>query len=348
MTIVRQVPVLLLIILPLVASAESLDAAKEALDAGTPGEAESILSDINKEEDRDELFYLLAETARQYEHYSEAGNQLNRIEDPAWASMGYFNLAMSHLENESFRRAKVALQVTRSMAAPAKDPAASEMANRAHIVEGLLALRAGNPGSAVSSFSAVSTDSVMVPQGLYLLGIARARSGKLHRAIQTWQRVESFPAAVPGVVEARIARVWAHREQQQYRQALTTTDLNRGYLDSALDDLSELRRQVGQRGVESIVSDEVNENESLVDFLRAGRNLSRSTPMAWFYRFLETGGRIEGSSESVDAQFLDFLDEQETLLQRFQDRTLQQQATLFERIALENADERPMQRGGWE
>jgi len=96
------------------ASAESLDAAKEALDAGTPAEAESILADVSREEERDELFYLLAETARQHGHYSETGNQLNRIDDPVWASMGYFNLAMSHLMEESFSRARIALRVTRS------------------------------------------------------------------------------------------------------------------------------------------------------------------------------------------------------------------------------------------
>lgn len=348
MRAIRQLTLVLLSAIPLMAGAEALDAAKEALEAGTPAEAESILADVSREEEGDELFYLLAETARQYGHYSEAGNQLNRIDDPVWASMGYFNLAMSHLMEESFSRARIALRVTRSLAGPASDPAASEMGNRARLVEGMLALRAGNPASAASSFAAISTDSVMVPQGLYLLGIARARTGRLHRAVQTWKRVESFPAALPGVAEARIARVWAHREQQQYRQALNTTELNRSYLDKVLADLNELRDRVRQNGVEAIVRGEVNENEDLVDFLRAGRNIARSTPMAWFFRFLETGGTIEGSDERLNDAFLAFLEEQEKLLRRFQDRTLQQQATLFERIALEQADERPMQRGGWE
>ena len=348
MKAVRQLTLVLLSAISLMASAESLDAAKEALDAGTPAEAESILADVSREEERDELFYLLAETARQYGHYSEAGNQLNRIDDPVWASMGYFNLAMSHLLEESFSRARIALRVTRSLAGPASDPAASEMGSRARLVEGLLALRGGNPASAEASFAAISTDSVMVPQGLYLLGIARARNGELHRAVQTWKRVESFPAALPGVAEARIARVWAHRQQQQYRQALSTTDLNSNYLDKVMADLDGLRDRVETDGIETVVRDEVNEHEDLVDFLRAGRNIARSTPMAWFFRFLETGGSLEGSESRLNEAFLAFLGEQESLIQRFKDRTLQQQATLFERIALEQADERPMQRGGWE
>ena len=348
MRAVRQLIAVLLSAIPLITSAEALDAAKEALDAGTPAEAESILADVSREEEGDELFYLLAETARQYGHYSEAGNQLNRIDDPVWASMGYFNLAMSHLMEQSFSRARIALRVTRSLAGPASDPAASEMGNRARLVEGLLALRAGNPATAEASFAAISTDSVMVPQGLYLLGIARARTGRLHRAVQTWKRVESFPAALPGVAEARIARVWAHREQQQYRQALNTTEINRSYLEKVVAELDELRERVRENGLESVVRAEVNENEDLVDFLRAGRNIARSTPMAWFFRFLETGGRIDRGDAKVNQAFLAFLEEQETMLQRFQDRTLQQQATLFERIALRQADERPVQRGGWE
>lgn len=348
MKAVRQLTLVILSALPLMASAESLDAAKAALDAGTPAEAESILAGVSRDEERDELFYLLAETARQYGHYSEAGNQLNRIDDPVWASMGYFNLAMSHFMEESFSRARTALRVTRSLAGPASDPAASEMGNRARLVEGLLALRGGNPTTAKASFAAIKTDSVMVPQGLYLLGIARARTGELHRAVQTWKRVESFPVALPGVVEARVARVWAHREQQQYRQALSTTELNRSYLDKVMAELNELRDRVSREGLETMVRSEVNENEDLVDFLRAGRNIARSSPMAWFFRFLETGGTIDGSERQLNEAFLAFLGEQETLLQQFQDRTLQQQATLFERIALEQADERPMQRGGWE
>ena len=172
--------------------------------------------------------------------------------------------------------------------------------------------------------------------------------GSLHRAVQTWRRIEGFPVALPGVVEARVAQVWAHRRQEQYRQALKRTQLNRSYLEKALERLLGLRKRVRQNGVETIVRDEVNENEDLVDFLRAGRNIARSTPMAWFFRFRETGGTIEGSDQQLNEAFLAFLGEQETLLQRFQDRTLQQQATLFERIALEQADERPMQRGGWE
>ena len=351
MTTVRRLPVLFVLVISVIARGESLDAARVALDAGAPGEAVAILSDVEKAgkvEERDELLYLLAETARLYGHYSEAGNQLHRIKDPVWAAMGYYNLAMSHLVEESFRRVRSALEVTRALAGSSSDPVAAEMGDRARITEGLLALRGGNIRSARNAFEHVRTDSTLVPRGLYLLGLAKARAGEVHRALQTWRRLRSFPVAYPGVIESRIASVWAHRLEGRPGQALSITEANRRFLEKAIAELEAYRDRVARNGAAEVVGSRLAEDQKLIEFLRSGRSLSRTSSVAWFFRFLERGGSIKDAGDAMDKAFLAFLDSEEQLLRRFRDRTLQQQAEVIESVALRQADKRPVQRGGWE
>ena len=334
------------------ALASSLDRARDALDEDTPERAESILSgDISAEsvsdEERDELFFLLAETARHYEHFSEAGNQLNRIDDPFWGGMGYYNLAMGYLERESFSRARVALRVVRSMASGDGSLRGADLISRAFIAEGLLALRADEPQRAEQALAKVRTDSTLVSEGLYLLGIARARNGRLHRALQTWQRVERFPVAWPGVAEARLARVWGYSEAGYHREALVTAERNHDYLNGAINGLDELLQRVQQQGLAPLVRAELEGDRDLVAFLRGSRNHARSSLIAWVLRYIAEGGDPALSSPALDAGFREFLESKRQALVGFRDRNLRQQALVYEQVALRRTD-RPVQRGSWE
>ncbi|MGM0451151.1 MAG: hypothetical protein ACQERE_09995, partial [Pseudomonadota bacterium] len=334
------------------ALASSLDRARDALDQDTPERAESILSgnvspeDVSDEE-RDELFFLLAETARHYEHFSEAGNQLNRINDPFWGGMGYFNLAMAHLERESLSRARVALRVVRSMAAGDGALRGADLISRAFIAEGLLALRADDPGRAEQALSRVRTDSTLVSEGLYLLGIARARNGQVHRALQTWQRVERFPVAWPGVAEARLARVWGYSEAGYHGEALVTAEGNHQYLNRAIEGLDDLGRSVERQGLAAMVRSELEGDSGLVEFLKGSRNHSRSSLIAWVLRYVADGGDLSASRTALEAEFRDFIENQRQVLMGFRDRNMRQQALVYEQVALRRAD-RPVQRGSWE
>lgn len=334
------------------ALASSLDRARDALDEDTPARAESILSgDISAESvsegERNELFFLLAETARHYEHFSEAGNQLNRINDPFWGGMGYYNLAMGYLARESLSRARVALRVVRSMAAGDGSFRGADLISRAFIAEGLLALRADQPQRAEQALARVRTDSTLVSEGLYLLGIARARNGRLHRALQTWQRVERFPVAWSGVAEARLARVWGYSEAGFHREALLMAERNHDYLDGAVEGLDALAGRVQEQGLAPLVRSELEGDRDLVEFLRGGRNHARSSLIAWVLRYVAEGGDPAQSSAALDAGFLDFLANQRRALVGFRDRNLRQQALVYEQVALRRTD-RPVQRGSWE
>lgn len=334
------------------APASSLDRAREALDEDTPERAETILSsrlspETVDEEERDELFFLLAETARQYEHFSEAGNQLNRISDPFWGGMGYYNLAMAHLERESLSRARVALRVVRSMAAGEDTLRGSDLVSRALIAEALLALRRDEPQRAEQALAGVRTDSTLVSEGLYLLGIARARNQKLHRALQTWQRLNRFPVAWPGVAEARLAQIWGYSEAGHHRQALITAERNHDFLDDAIARLEEIRQRVAEQGLASLVRTKLEGNQSLAKSLRGGRDHSRSPLIAWVLEYVLSGGDPAAPAETLNAGFGRFLEEQRRQLMAFRDRNLRQQALVYEQVALRQAD-RPVQRGNWE
>ncbi len=336
---------------PLV-GASSLDRARDALDRDTPARAETILSgnlspESVSDEARDELFFLLAETARHYEHFSEAGNQLNRISDPFWGGMGYFNLAMGYLERESLSRARVALRVVRSMASGEGSLRGADLISRAFVAEGLLALRAGDLLRAEQALAQVRTDSTLVSEGLYLLGIARARNGRLHRALQTWQRVERFPVAWPGVAEARLARVWGYSEAGYHDEALITAERNHDYLNRAIEALEELEARVAAEGLAPLVRNELAGDRDLVDFLRGSRNHARSPLIAWVLRYVAEGGDPGAPGKALDAGFRDFLGRQHRMLVGFRDRNLRQQAMVYEQVALRQAD-RPVQRGSWE
>ncbi|MEQ6886170.1 hypothetical protein [Salicola sp. Rm-C-2C1-2] len=332
--------------------ASSLERARQALDEDTPGRAEAILSgNVSSgnvdEAQQDELFFLLAKTARYYEHFSEAGNQLNRISDPFWGGMGYFNLAMAYLERESLSRARVALRVVRSLAAGEASLRGADLVSRAHIAEGLLALREGDPQGAQQAFARVRTDSTLVSEGLYLLGIARARNGRLHRALQTWQRVERFPVAWPGVVEARLARVWGYSESGYHDEALATAERNHTYLERGIEELDRLREQVRTQGVARLIRSDLEGDRDLVAFLRDSRNHARSPLIAWVLEYVADGGDPEADPAALDSGFLAFLEREREQLVAFRDRNLRQQALVYEQLALRQT-ERPVQRGSWE
>ncbi|MFO7788658.1 MAG: hypothetical protein R6W87_12990 [Halospina sp.] len=334
------------------ALASSLERARDALEQDTPERAESILStaispDSVSEKKRDELFFLLAETARHYQHFSEAGNQLNRIRDPFWGGMGYYNLAMAHLEQESLSRTRVALRVVRSLAGGDGSLRGADLVSRAHIVEGLLALRDDDPRRAEQVLSRVRTDSTLVSEGLYLLGIARARDGRLHRALQTWQRVERFPVAWPGVIEARLARVWGYSESGHHSEALATAERNHAYLERSIEQLDELREQVRKHGVARLVHSELEGDRDLVEFLRGSRNHTRSPLIAWVLEYVADGGDPSVEPARLDSRFVGFLGDEREQLIGFRDRNLRQQALVYEQVALRQTD-RPVQRGGWE
>ncbi|KAA8982477.1 hypothetical protein [Halospina sp. K52047b] len=334
------------------ALASSLDRAREALDQDTPERAESILSeniqpDSVSDEERDELFFLLAETARHYEHFSEAGNQLNRISDPFWGGMGYYNLAMAYLERQSLSRTRVALRVVRSLAAGDGSLRGADLVSRARIAEGLLALRQDDARRAEQALSRVRTDSTLVSEGLYLLGIARARNGSLHRALQTWQRVARFPVAWPGVAEARLARVWGYSESGHHGEALTTAERNHAYLERSIERLDGLREQVREHGLARLIRSELQGDQDLVEFLRGSRNHTRSPLIAWVLEYVADGGDPSVESAKLDSGFLGFLADERERLVGFRDRNLRQQALVYEQVALRQT-ERPVQRGGWE
>lgn len=332
--------------------ASSLERARQALDEDTPSRADAILSGsvspANVDEgQKDELFFLLAETSRHYGHFSEAGNQLNRISDPFWGGMGYFNLAMAYLERESLSRARVALRVVRSLASGEASLRGADLVSRAHIAEGLLALRQGDPQGAEQAFARVRTDSTRVSEGLYLLGIARARNGKLHRALQTWERVERFPVAWPGVAEARLARVWGYSESGYHDEALVTAERNHTYLERSIEQLEKLKEQVKKQGLARLIRSDLEGDRDLVAFLRDSRNHARSPLIAWVLEYVAEGGDPAADPAVLDSGFLAFLDREREQLVGFRDRNLRQQALVYEQVALRQT-ERPVQRGSWE
>ncbi|XOZ33422.1 tetratricopeptide repeat protein [Halomonadaceae bacterium KBTZ08] len=351
---VRLIKVSLLVFALCVPSvlASPLDRAREVLAADRPGRAEAILSESLSsngvaEGRRDELFFLLAETARQYGHFSEAGNQLNRIDDPLWGGMGYYNLAMAYLERESLSRARAALRVVRSLASGDGSLKGADLVSRAHIAEGLMALRGGNPERAERTLKRVRTDSTLVSEGLYLLGVARARSGRLHRALQTWERAEGFPVAWPGVVEARLARVWGYSEFGHHGEALITAERNHAFLERSLKKLNKLMGQVQEKGVARLIRSQLEGDQVLVEFLRGSRDHARSPLIAWVLEYVAHGGDLTAARAELDAGLLAFLEAERERLSGFRDRNLRQQALVYEEVALRQT-ERPVQRGGWE
>lgn len=332
--------------------ASPLDRAREVLAEDRPGRAEAILAENLSSNDvaagqRDELFFLLAETARHYGHFSEAGNQLNRIDDPLWGGMGYYNLAMAHQERESLRRARAALRVVRSLASGDGSLQGADLVSRAHIAEGLMALRQGDPERAEQILARVRTDSTLVSEGLYLLGVARARSGRLHRALQTWERAEGFPVAWPGVIEARLARVWGYSEFGDHGEALLTAERNHAYLQRSLKKLDKLMGRIREKGGARLIRSQLEGDQVLVERLRGSRDHGRSPLIAWVLEYVADGGDLMAKRAALDAGLLEFLADERERLAGFRDRNLRQQALVYEAVALRQT-ERPVQRGGWE
>lgn len=324
-----------------------LETVREELRAGNALQARAMLREQGVSREDEEIAFLFAETHRQEGDLRGAAEALGQSGDGFLSALGYFNLGSDYARlRERTSRARVSLAVARAMAEAQKTTMAADLMDRARALEGLIALQNEEPDRALSAFNQVRADSYIAPQVLYLIGVAQARDGELRRALQAWEQVRYLPMPYRGVGEARLATIWGHTERGHYRQALISSQEARFAFEKSIETLEELHRKVSEQGPREVLRDVTARNEELVEYLRDSRNIASNITLAWFFQFLETPESRARNEEDFTAAMLSFLESQQDMMRAFRDQALYQQAGIYERIAVRDAERRARGTGG--
>lgn len=253
------------------------DQCKEALK-----NLKDLRNDI-KPEERQEWSFYRANCSIRMGGNNYAAKALSEELGGLWLAYGYFNLAMSYLsESTDIKKAIVSLKFALDVN-PGKSRIEREVNDRINVAAGSIYLKDNNPEKALEFFKKVNLDSKIASQALYLNGVAYHELNNFRTAIQSWNKVQSYPTISTGASEALLAIPFAYEKSGYIGQALEAYRGASDIFSGELQTVRKIKDAIKKHKVRRILIEE-GDIEGLEWFLK--RDVAKNTPRATFYSYL--------------------------------------------------------------